>query len=532
MKRAALAGAVCAGLALSLWGADLHPSLDLRAFGQFARGLFPPDVSAPFLRTVAVACVRTLAVAVAGTALAVVLGFPLAVLATPALWRRGPLLSGESPGPAAALSFLAAGVARFFRAVPDLVWAIFFVVGFGLGPLPGALALGVNCAGVLARVYADLLEGVPPGPVLALHASGASRLQVLMAAIAPQAAPSLAAYTLYAFECNVRAAAVLGLVGAGGLGQEIGLSLRLLEYGQVTTLLAATMALVLLTDAVSRFLRDGSRRRRGPRSLRWIGFGAVLVLSFAGSGFFSAPPPRHMLRFAAQLWPDLSPAFLVTTLVPLRETFAISVLGTAFGLFLAAVLALPAASSLTLDDGDGASLAGRLAYGAARSLLALLRSIPELVWALLCILAFGVGAFAGALALGLHTGGVLGKLFAESLEDVPQRPAEELRARGATRLQRLAWAIAPQARETLLSYALLRWETNLRLSTVVGLVGGGGLGLALYNDVQLGFYPRASSLVLIIYLLVTVTDGLADRLRGAPASTPAPASALELVSAR
>jgi phosphonate transport system permease protein len=163
----------------------------------------------------------------------------------------------------------------------------------------------------------------------------------------------------------------------------------------------------------------------------------------------------------------------------------------------------------------------------------LLRSIPELVWVLLCILAVGLGPFAGALALGLHTAGVLGKLYAETLEEVPPRPAEELRAAGASALQRLCWAVWPQARETLLGYTLLRWENNLRASTVVGLVGGGGLGLALYNNVQLGFYGRASTLVVVIYLLVAVTDALADRLRRGPKAVraEAPDSALSLISA-
>jgi phosphonate transport system permease protein len=551
MKRAALAGAVCAGLALCWWGAGLHAALDLRAVGAFARGLFPPDLSAPFLRTVALAVVRTLSIAVAGTALAVALGLPLGLLATPGLWRRGPLLAGERPGPSAALSLAAGALARFLRAVPDLVWALLFVVGFGLGPLPGTLALAVNTAGVLARVYADLFEAVPPAPVLALHAAGGSRLPVFAAAIWPQAAPSVVAYTLYAFECNVRAAAVLGFVGAGGIGQEINLSMRLFEYGQVTTLLAAFVALVLATDAASRRVRGRLQRNslhgsgvlhgsvevrargRGAAALAWL---ALIALAFQQAGFLDATAPSHLGRFAAQLFPpDLSPAFLATVAEPLWQTVAISVVGTAIGIALGTLLALPATATLMLDDGDPAGPAGRAlraaTYAGARMLLALLRSIPELVWVLLCILAFGLGAFAGAAALGLHTAGVLGKLYAETLEDVPQAPGEELRAAGATPLQRLAWAQWPQARQTLAAYTLLRWETNLRLSAVVGLVGGGGLGLALYNDVQLGWYPRAATLVLIIYLLVVVTDFLADRLRAAPPADAMPASAADLLSA-
>jgi phosphonate transport system permease protein len=214
---------------------------------------------------------------------------------------------------------------------------------------------------------------------------------------------------------------------------------------------------------------------------------------------------------------------------------AISVVGTALGIALGALLAIPAAATLVLDDRDPSPVPGRAprmaAYAAARFLLALLRSIPELIWVLLCIVAFGVGAFAGAAALGLHTAGVLGKLYAETLEEVPEAPVEELRAVGATPLQRLAWAMWPQARETLASYTLLRWETNLRLSTVVGLVGGGGLGLALYNDLQLGWYQQVTTLVLVIFLLVVATDFLADRLRAPPAPGAAPASALDLVTA-
>jgi phosphonate transport system permease protein len=551
VKRAALAGAVGAGLALCWWGAGLHATLDLRALANFAHGLLPPDLSPAFLRVVAAATVRTLGIAIAGTALAIAFGLPLGLLATPGLWRRGPLLAGERRGPAAALSWAAGALARFLRAVPDLVWALLFVVGFGLGPLPGTLALGINTAGVLARVYADLFEAVPPGPVLALHATGASRLQAFAAAIWPQARPSLVAYTLYAFECNVRAAAVLGFVGAGGIGQEINLSMRLFEYGQVTTLLVTFIALVLITDAASRRLRGrfqrnavhGSGVLRAPVEVRARGrtlpallWMALLAVAFQQAGFLAASAPAHLGRFAAQLFPpDLTPGFLAGVVEPLWQTVAISVVGTAVGIALGAVLAIPAAATLVLDDRDPAPVPGRAlrmaAYAAARFLLALLRSIPELIWVLLCIVAFGVGAFAGAAALGLHTAGVLGKLYAETLEEVPGAPVEELRAVGATPLQRLAWAMWPQARETLASYTLLRWETNLRLSTVVGLVGGGGLGLALYNDLQLGWYPQVATLVLVIYLLVVATDFLADRLRAPPAPGAAPASALDLVTA-
>jgi phosphonate transport system permease protein len=504
--------------------------IDTHAAGSFARSLFPPDVSPAFVGVVAVACARTLGIALAGTLLSLVIGLPLGVLATPTLFRRGPLLAGEPPGIIGpALSLLARGVLRVLRAVPDLVWALLFVVAFGLGPLAGALALAVNTAGVIGRVAADLFEAAPPRPLEALHASGASRAQVFALAIWPQTASSLAGYVLYSFECCVRAASVLGFVGAGGIGHEIQLSMRMFEYGQVLTLLAALWVLLVGTEWFSARLRrrwqsaaplPNLTALRPARLTPWI---AVALLAFwlAGFGDALASGPgllRRMARFAGQLFPpDLSPAFLRTLVEPLAQTLAISVVGTLLGIVLGALLGLPATATLVLPPRDepGVRLvAPRIAlYAAARFTLALLRAIPELVWVLLCIVAVGLGPSSGALALGLHTGGVLGKLYAETLEEVPPRAVDALRASGASRLQALLFAAWPLARETLASYTLLRWETNLRVSTVVGLVGGGGLGRALYNDVQLGFHDRAATVVILIYGLVALTDALADRVR-------------------
>ena len=123
------------------------------------------------------------------------------------------------------------------------------------------------------------------------------------------------------------------------------------------------------------------------------------------------------------------------------------------------------------------------------------------------------GPFAGTIALGLHTAGVLGKLYAETMEEVPFRPVEALRSLGARPVQLVLWAIWPQARPLLSSYTVLRWEMNLRASTILGLVGGGGLGQSIYNNVQLGFYPRLSTLILLTYALVLTSDWIGERLR-------------------
>ena len=142
--------------------------------------------------------------------------------------------------------------------MPDLVWGLLFVAAVGLGSLAGTLALTVAYSGVLGRVYADVFEHVDPQPLEALQSTGATRMQIFLRGVWPQALPHLTAYTLYSFECCVRAAAVLGFVGAGGIGYEISISMRLFEYGQVLTLLLVFILLLTVTDAASRYLRARS----------------------------------------------------------------------------------------------------------------------------------------------------------------------------------------------------------------------------------------------------------------------------------
>jgi phosphonate transport system permease protein len=201
------------------------------------------------------------------------------------------------------------------------------------------------------------------------------------------------------------------------------------------------------------------------------------------------------------------------------QTLAISILGTLMGMIIGGVLAIPATSILVLTptDSPGArDFAGRVirwnVFWATRLLLNVLRSIPDLVWVLICIVVIGIGPFAGTLAIGLHTGGVLGKLYAETLEEVPRRPVEALRALSTGPMQLLAWALWPQAKRMLASYTVLRWETNFRVSTILGLVGGAGLGQAVYNNRQLGFYSRLGTLLLVIYALVMACNWIGDTI--------------------
>ncbi len=549
-------GLALALLAVSWRFAEVDPRILLRpatlaAIWNFLAGLFPPDVSLNFLKTVLRATVQTIATAVAGTVLSITLAVPLGILGTATLWNRGILISADVGSLAyrtgAVASRLSRALLGFLRAVPDLVWALFFVAAVGLGPLAGTLALTVAYSGMLGRVYADVFEHVDSQPLEALQSTGATRLQIFLRGVWPQALPHLVAYSLYSFECCMRAAAVLGFVGAGGIGYEISVSMRLFEYGQVLTLLLVFIALLAVMDAASRYVRAHLVNGRGlggkietpgkaalltpfPSSSRSFVVSILvfplLVASFPLAGFTleslgPAGIATRLVRFVCHMLPpDMSWTFVSSFGIALLQTIAISLIGTLIGLALGVILAVPATSTLAFlpshSPGQVRVIDRALRwflFWSARLILNILRSIPELVWVLICILAVGIGPFAGTLALGLHTAGVLGKLYAETMEEVPNRPVEALRSLGARPLQILLWAIWPQARPLLSSYTVLRWEMNLRASTILGLVGGGGLGQAIYNNVQLGFYPRLSTLILLIYALVLTSDWIGERLR-------------------
>lgn len=220
------------------------------------------------------------------------------------------------------------------------------------------------------------------------------------------------------------------------------------------------------------------------------------------SGESLASMGRFLAEFAP---PELGADFLTKTAAAAWETLAMSALGTLLAAAAGLLLALPAAR---LHAGDAAR-----ARGPARLLLNALRAIPELVWARLLLIAAGLGPFAGTLALALHTAGVLGRLFAESLENAPPGPAAALRTQGAGAARVLLYATLPQVAPQLLSYTLYRWENNIRAATVLGVVGAGGLGQMLLFHLSLFQMHKTATVLLAMGVLVVLVDGASYALR-------------------
>jgi phosphonate transport system permease protein len=185
---------------------------------------------------------QTLQIAIVGTGVAAVLALPIGFVAA----------RNVSPP---WLFYVARSLLNLFRAVDTLVYALIFVAAVGLGPFPGVLAVVAYTATVLAKLYSEAIEAIDPGPVEAVAATGATRLQLLRWGILPQLVPQFLSFTLYRFETNIRAAAILGFVGAGGIGFYIQTYLRMLNYPAASTVLLVLIVLVMLVDFASSRLR-------------------------------------------------------------------------------------------------------------------------------------------------------------------------------------------------------------------------------------------------------------------------------------
>jgi phosphonate transport system permease protein len=296
-------------------------------------------------------------------------------------------------------------------------------------------------------------------------------------------------------ESALRASIVVGAVGGGGLGAELVGSLQAFDFRRVTTLLIIFFLLVAGLDRLAVQIR---RRPRWLLALAPLGIASVVLLA-----------PRIVeLRHAAGVIGEMFPPQLTAqdlARLPrlVWETVWMACAGTAGAILAGAAFGVLGASSLSPPP---------LVF-AARRAMEVLRTIPEIVWGLVLIAAAGVGPVAGAWALGLHSTGSLARLFSDALDNAPRRPQVAIAATGASGIAVAAYATVPLALGPLAAHALFRLEWNLRMATVLGLIGAGGVGQALYDAQQLFFYRQMIAWLLVTWALVATVDVASERLR-------------------
>ncbi|MBL0920193.1 MAG: ABC transporter permease [Hydrogenophaga sp.] len=226
---------------------------NLKITGQFLGTFFPLAYDAEFLHMVARETWRTVAMATTGVALALVLAIPLTLVGTRVLSVSA--LSGRMAVLPAVVRHAVRWLLIVLRSVPELVWALVFVRVVGLGPTAGVLAIALTYAGMLGKVYSEILESGEPHATHTLLRNGSGRLQAFLYALLPANAAELTSYTVYRWECAIRSSVVLGFVGAGGLGQQLDNSMKMFNGGEVASMLLVFMVLVALADRTSAYLR-------------------------------------------------------------------------------------------------------------------------------------------------------------------------------------------------------------------------------------------------------------------------------------
>ncbi|WP_246205253.1 phosphonate ABC transporter, permease protein PhnE [Agromyces salentinus] len=505
----------------------------------------------------------TLGIVISGTVFAAVLSVPIAYLAA----------SNTTPG----RGWQAFGrfVTVLTRAIPDVVLAMVFVLMFTIGALPGILAIGIHSIGMISKLFADAIEQVDEGPRLAIRAAGGSKLQEFTSGILPQVLPSWVATVLHRNDINLRGSVVLGYVGIVGLGMEMSFAFKSLNYSEGLGIAVVMFVLCVLMEIVSSVIRTamlgvapsgrglGDRMVRGVANARarrsggrgvsagerietragldtprpsgnephaasdlhaalrrpwtsthirdtawgWTAL-AVVVASVAVCDIawgdlvtFWAKVPEIAMKF----WPPNFGSYDAETMLSaMGETIMIALAATLLAVIVSIVVGSLAARNVAPNG---------TVRGGFRLLLLVVRGIPELILAIVLIVITGLGAQAGTLALAFGGIGLLGKLIADSLEEVSAGPERAVRATGATRAQVYASATVPQGTRALIGHSFYLLDTNIRAATILGIVGGGGIGYYLLNAGQGSNYQVVTSIVFMILVTVLIVEGIAVWMR-------------------
>lgn len=487
----------------------------------------------------------TVGLVLVGTLLAAVLSVPIAYLAA----------SNTTPGNGWRAAARFVGVLT--RALPDVVLAMAFVLMFSLGTLPGILAIGIHSIGMISKMFADAIEQIDEGPRLAIRAAGGSKMQEFSSGILPQVLPSWVATVLHRNDINLRGSVVLGYVGVAGLGLEMSYAFKSLNYGKGLGIALVIFILCIAMEIISSMVR-GAMLGQQKHTRSWIdriihprlrdsdsaagGTGSADRPAWASSPQSAVRRPwtaervRHTIggllavlvvigsvvvsqinwgdfftfwaklpEVAARFWPPSFGNYDTTVMISaMVDTVAIALAATVLTLLPSLLLGSLAASNVAPNSGI---------RGAARFLLVGIRGIPELILAIVLVVITGLGAQAGVIALAIGGIGLLGKLIADSFEEVDRGPERALRAVGATRLQTYASATVPQGMQALIGHSFYMLDTNIRAATILGIVGGGGVGYYLLNASQGSRYETVTAIVLMILVTVLIVEGLAMWMR-------------------
>jgi phosphonate transport system permease protein len=467
---------------------------------------------------VAGSMIETIAMGLMATLFSTILAIPVSFLAAHNIMSRVP---GGT-----VIYYVARLILNVVRAIDTIVWGLIVIVWVGLGTFAGVVALTIHSVAALGKLFSEEIEHIDPGPVEAVTATGANLIQTIRYAVIPQLIPSFLSYSLLRWDINMRSATVIGFVAGGGIGFFVVETTRMGGYQQYAAALWAVAAVIVLVDYVSAKWResilsdqpkaDATQKRRTLNVLRnafyiTLGLAALIYcwnLAEISLRSFLNPGKnfgRLILDFVSL---DLSPKVLQVVTQQMLVTIFQAMLATTLGALIALPVSFLAAKNLT-----GRSRLLIWLYYISRALLNILRSIEALLYVVIFVFWVGIGPFAGMLALAITSFALIGKLFSEAIENIDPGPIEAIAATGADRLQVISYAILPQIVPPFVSYLLYQWDINVRMATIIGFAGGGGIGLTLTTFFGSLQYHKAGTVVAFIVIVVALMDFASAKLR-------------------
>ncbi len=460
--------------------------------------------------------IETIALGLMATIFSTILAIPLSFLAARNVMSKVP---GGGVIYYAMRTFL-----NIVRAVDTVVWGLLVIVWVGLGTFAGVIALTIHSMAALSKLYSEEIEHIDTGPVEAITASGGNFLQVIRYAIIPQIIPSFLGYTLLRWDINMRSATVVGFVAGGGIGFFVLETIRMGGYQQYAAALWAVAVVIILVDYISehwrdRILQDTPRDEKAKtrfsklKTVFYIILGAIAFLYCWNITEINLkdllnPGPNFGQVIKDFLSFDLTPKIVNVVSKQMIVTVLQAFLATTLG----AIFAVPA-SFLAAKNLTGKSKLSIWLYFLSRSTFNILRSIEALLYAAIFVFWVGIGPFAGMMALAVTTFALIGKLFSEAIENIENGPIEAVNSTGANRLQLIVYAIFPQIFPPFLSYLIYQWDINIRMATIIGFAGGGGIGLTLSTYFGSLQYHKAGTVILFIVTIVALMDLASAKLR-------------------
>ncbi|MDE0803797.1 MAG: ABC transporter permease subunit [Acidimicrobiales bacterium] len=490
----------------------------LDRFWDFFAAAASPELSGDFLALTWRESLVTLSYAILGTALAVTIGLIGGALLTRRWWES---TADRSTGIGWRIA-RTAGVLP--RSIHEVVWGLLLLNVLGLDPMVAVLAIGIPFGAITAVVFADVVDERSADAYRALRAAGAPRVSSLAYSLGPDARDDLASYAFYRFECAIRSAAILGIVGAGGLGFQLQLSFTSLRHEEVWTLLYALIALSGLADGWSGWVRRRSAGVVAPDNLStrrgahrgvgtWTSLGVAVAIPLAWwrvdldvSTLWSSRTRSEATYVLSSLWPPSLRDGWRTVIDQAVDTVALAVLALVLAFVAGVVLSLLASGAVGPRGPGTGGPAGVVVRATTRAVLLVTRAIPPPVGAIVVLFVIRPGVWAGALALGVYNLGVLGRLFAEVIENADVAARDALVSQGARRTQAVAYATLPEVWGRFTALGLYRWEVAIRETVVVGVVGAGGLGRALDDELSAFAWGKVSGILLALVAITFVVD--------------------------